>query len=83
MLFFMQVSCLRVELHSRKQESRAAIPSRCEKLGAVTRLRGRVGDGRAAADTLARRQLAAPVDVLDQQIEGALRMRLDQLDLRE
>ena len=42
-----------------------------------------VGNRAGSCDALARRQPAAALDVLDQEIEGALRMRLDQLDLRE
>src|SRR5439155_6479476 len=50
---------------------------------AVSRLCRRLGDGAAARDALAGRQLAAVLHLLDQQVEGLLRVRLDQLELRE
>ena len=52
----------------------------------MSRLRGRSGDLAAVWavwNALAGRQRRAALDVVDEQIEGALRMRLDQLELRE
>src|SRR5437762_8724814 len=54
-----------------------------EELCAVADLRGRTGDRAAAWDALARRQPRTRLDVIDEQIERALGMRLDQLELRK
>ena len=47
------------------------------------RLRRRVGDLAAARNALVGRQRRAALDLRYKQIEGALRVRLDQLELRE
>ena len=49
----------------------------------MSRLRRRVGDLAAARNALIGRQRRAALDLPDEQIEGALRVRLDQLELRE
>jgi len=54
-----------------------------EEIYAVSRLRRRIADRAAAGDALARRQRRAALDVLDEEVERALRMRLDELQLRE
>ena len=58
-------------------------PSGHEKVCAVSRLRRRVGDLAAGRNALVGRQRRAALDLRYKQIEGALRMRLDQLELRE
>src|SRR5437762_8974673 len=50
---------------------------------AVPRLRRRIGDGTPARDALARRQRNIAFHLLHKQVEGALRMRLDELKLPE
>src|SRR2546430_8541938 len=65
-------SCLRVELQSRKQESRAAIPSGNLKLRAVAGLDGRLGDGRTAADALARDRKSTRLNSSHSQISYAV-----------
>src|SRR5260221_1828566 len=57
--------------------------SRHEESGAMPRLVRRCGDGAAARDALVGGQAAAMLDEIDQQVEGALRMRLNELELRE
>jgi hypothetical protein len=56
-----------------------------KKFGTVASLAGRrrVADRAAARDALARRQRGAALDVVDEEVERALRMRLDELELRE
>jgi hypothetical protein len=49
----------------------------------MPRLARRSSDGAAARDALVGRQAAPLLDEIDQQVEGALRMRLDELELRE
>ncbi len=49
----------------------------------MPRLVRRCGDGAAARDALVGGQAAAMLDEIDQQVEGALRMRLNELELRE
>src|SRR2546421_9586230 len=50
---------------------------------AVSWLRRRVADRDAAAYALARRQRPAALHQIDKQVEGAMRMRIDELELRE
>src|SRR3954470_13716358 len=54
-----------------------------EEIRAVFRLRGRIADRAATRDALARRQRSAPLDVVHQEVERVLRVRLDELELRE
>src|SRR5881628_2635129 len=57
--------------------------SRDEERGAVSGLRGLLGDRRPVRDALARRERGALLDVVDEEVEGTLRVRLDQLQARE
>ena len=54
-----------------------------EELGAMARLSGRGRDRAATRDALVRRQGGAVLDRFRQQVEGVLRVRLDQLELRK
>ena len=54
-----------------------------EEIGAMPRLSGRCRDRAATRDALVRRQLGAVLDGFRQQVKGVLRVRLDQLELRE
>jgi len=58
-------------------------PSGREKICAVSRLPRRVGDLAATRNALIGRQRRTAFDLPDEQIEGALRVRLDQFELRE
>ncbi len=58
-------------------------PSGREKICAVSRLPRRVGDLAATRNALIGRQRRTALDLPDEQIEGALRVRLDQFELRE
>ena len=49
----------------------------------MSRLRRRVGDAPSARNALVGRKRHVVLDVVYQQIESALRVRLDQLELRE
>ena len=61
----------------------SALASRHEQARAVSGLRRGIRDGSAASDALTRGKGSAALDVLDNQVKRALRMRLDQLELRE
>src|SRR5262249_24746072 len=61
----------------------SASPSPHQDLRAVAGLRRAGGDRTAARDALAGWELRAALDVVDQQVERALGVRLDQLELRE
>src|SRR5213596_596391 len=54
-----------------------------EEARAMSRLRRRVGDAPSARNALVGRKRHVVLDVVYQQIESALRVRLDQLELRE
>ena len=54
-----------------------------EEICAVSRLRRRGGYLAAARNALIGRQRRAALDLPDEQIEGTLRVRLDQFELRE
>src|SRR5882724_3813765 len=56
---------------------------RLEEIGAVARLRRAGGDRPAVGDALGRRQPGPVLYGIDQQIERALRVGLDELELRE
>src|SRR5467141_1269506 len=56
---------------------------RLEEIGAVARLRRAGGDRSAVGDALGRRQPGPVLYGIDQQIERALRVGLDELELRE
>ncbi len=60
-----------------------SVASGHEQARAVSRLRRRVGDAPRARNALVGRQRHAALDLVYQKIESALRVRLDQLELRE
>src|SRR4051794_41454860 len=56
---------------------------RDEERRAMPRLGRMRCNRRAAPDALVGRQRRSPLDVIDEEVEGALRVRLDELELRE
>src|SRR5439155_20385632 len=66
---------------------RAAAPNSAllghEQARAVSRLRRRVGDALPARNALVGRQRHVVLDLVYEQVESALRVRLDQLELRK
>src|SRR2546427_242539 len=71
---------------AREAARRAAlnkVPSGHEQARAMSGLRRRVGDGLPARNALVGRKRHVVLDLVHEQVEGALRVRLDQLELRE